>query len=1071
MFKTTKVAAQIILPAFLIIGMPVFAQEVTASLTGRVTDASGAIIPRARVLAVNNSTNLRSETETNNSGDYFISFLRPGEYKISISQAGFKSYERSGITLEVNQRARLDVVLDVGQITEKVEVTAAAPPINTENAIVGKVIDHTSISVMPLNGRLNITGLLALAPGIQNAGNQDGIPTNGVAPTVAGAYSGRSVGFTLDGVSNTMSWLERGQGEFPPLDGIQEFKVISSGATAEFDKAYQVIVVTKGGSNDLHGMLVYTNRNRLLAARNFFSTSPQKPKYNRNEAGGNISGPVYIPHLYNGRNKTFFAFNAEGFWRRQSSIKSQKVATQAMRDGNFAGLPALKDPLNNNAVFPSNIIPGNRISSVTRRLGELYPSPNTAGTAAAGTGTNLVEDVPLREQVKRYSARVDHSISSRDQLSASLMVAYLGPNPSVGSTSGFGGYKETGDHNTNTALSWIRSISPNTTNELRLGYMHLRVYRTPQNVDFDAASVIPGLGPQGINGAPKITITNIVSMSESGSNDLEQNFQLLNTISRVKGSHNIKAGFQYVHGDHYNFSSRSPQRGAYNFTGKYSGYAFADFVLGYPLTTQRPTPSVLAVRYRQHRLAGFFQDDWKVTSNLTLNFGIRYDFQPLQPEYNGMASMFIPSQKGIAVFGNSFPKTSIQRLVTDYGIRLSKDMGLPSDLMSYLGQDTNNFAPRVGFAYRLTPSMVLRGGSGIYYVGWNLNSTQNASTSLPFVSSETFEQPTGTVPGITMSNPFPGSGTLAANPATALIAAPATPYNMQWNLTLEKQVLGDVGLRLGYYGQRNIKTQDNADLNAVGYAPGNVQLRRPYQPYSGITVTNMPMYQSSAHQLQAGIQKRYSKGLLLSAEYQFIRAIGTESYLDPTNYNDSRGNLSDIRTHVLMLSYVYDLPFGKNKLLFPNLGGWKQALAGGWQLSGITALMSGQPLTVTYSTSVQGWGNGRANVLQGAPLYPQDRTLTQYFNTAAFVLPAPYTYGNSANNMLWGPARQSWDASLAKNMAIRERVNLQIRMDAFSVFNHPVPGDPDTNISSNTAGRISSVGGDRTVQLGAKFTF
>ena len=389
-----------------------------------------------------------------------------------------------------------------------------------------------------------------------------------------------------------------------------------------------------------------------------------------------------------------------------------------------------------------------------------------------------------------------------------------------------------------------------------------------------------------------------------------------------------------------------------------------------------------------------------------------------------------------------------------------------------MSQDTNNWAPRLGFAYQLAPRTVIRGGSGLYYNVLTLNHTQSISTNIPFGLIETFEQPAGSVPGITMSNPFPGQGTIPANPASSLLANPVTPYSLQWNLTLEREVLGDVGIRVGYYGQRNIKFHGAPDINAVGPAPGPTQPRRPYQPYASIGLNSNPMFQSTSNQLQLGVQKRYSRGLLLNAEYQFVRVLGTENYQNPFNWNDSRGNLGGIRKHVLVLSYVYDLPFGKGKRLFSDVGKVTDGIIGGWQLSGITQALSGSPFSPSFTTSAQGSVGGRPDVVTGAPFYPAERTLTQYFNAAAFVKPTEYTFGNASYNLLWGPGQQNWDASLSKSISIREQTILQIKMEAFSVFNHPTFGNPSASISNPAAvGRITSAGGNRTVQLGAKLTF
>ncbi|HUQ91994.1 MAG TPA: carboxypeptidase-like regulatory domain-containing protein [Bryobacteraceae bacterium] len=493
------------------------AQEVTASIAGRVLDTTGAVIPGVKITVKNVDTHQTLTVTSEPTGNFLAPLLRPGRYSLTAVMEGFRTFEQSGIVLEIGQRASLNIPLQIGQVEERISVTAELATINTENSTVGKVIDSRSISQIPLNGRLNIVGLMALAPGIQNAGNQDGLPTFGITPTVAGGSNTGSVAFSLDGVTNQLAWIERGFGEWPPLDGLQEFRVITSSATAEFGKANQIIAITRGGTNEIHGTLLAFNRNRFLAAKNFFATGLPLPQFNRNEFGGNFSGPVFLPKLYSGKDRTFFFFNYEGFRRRQASTRSTQVATPKMRSGDFSEFRSITDPLTG-APFPDNIIPQSRLNPVTQRLGQLWPLPNLPGT-----GVNLIENIPLPEDVDRTSFRIDHKLSSKDQLSGTMMLGYLGPNPSIGSVSTFGGFAQIGEHNTNSSLNLNHMFSPSVLSETRLGYMHVRIYRTPQNFRFDPSTVIPGLPvPEYFGGAPQISIQNIVGMSEAGSGDLDQ---------------------------------------------------------------------------------------------------------------------------------------------------------------------------------------------------------------------------------------------------------------------------------------------------------------------------------------------------------------------------------------------------------------------------------------------------------------------------------------------------------------------------------------------------------------------
>jgi hypothetical protein len=1050
--------------------------QTTATVTGRVQDPTSAIVLGAKVTIANSDTNISNSTETGSTGDYVLTLLPPGKYELTVSHPGFKTYVQSGIVLQINQKLKLDVSLPVGSVAENVQVTGEAPVISTEDHQIGKVIDNKSITQLPLNGRLNIAGLLALAPGIQNAGTQDQVPYFGVTPTVSGGSTTQSVAFTLDGITNTLSWIERGMVEYPPLDGLQEFKVVTSGASAEFGKANQVVVVSKSGTNELHGELYEQNRNRALAAKNFFATQLANPAYNRNEYGGNFSGPIILPHLYNGRDRTFFFLNYEGFNLLQAATSSQQVSTAAERQGDFSGLAAITDP-SSGKPFPNNVIPAPRINQVDARLGQLYPLPNTAGTGPAGTGINLVQNISYVSEVQRGSFRIDHNLSDHTQLGFSFLQENVGPNPSPGPVSTFGGLAGIGEHLTLPVLSLNHVFSPTIVTETRLGYQHHRIFRVPQNNALNASSIIPGLPPQPIDGTPQITITNIVSMSEAGSSDLQQDINFVQNVTVVRGSHTMKAGLDYNFTTHYNLAASSPQRGSYGFTGRYTGTAFADFVLGYPNSTQLPVPAAVAGKYAATRYGAFFQDDWKISSKMTLNLGLRYDLQIIRPMVYGVASAFIPNLGKIAVFADSLPPAAIPAAVSAYPVALSKDLGLPSRLMEYLGQNVANFAPRVGIAYLLRPKTVFRSGFGIYYNALPLNYTQSAQNNVPFLTVGTYEQPSGSIPGFTMNNPFPGIGSLPANPNAQAYATTTTPYNIQWNATLEHELRGGIALRASYVGQRNVRQLgSNLNINQPPPSPGAVQPHRPYQPFATITLNGDPVFQSSVNALQGGIEKRYNNGLLITAQHAYTRAIGTETFQNPSNYNDSRGNLSNIRRHVLATSYVYDLPFGQGKPFFSGVSRFAQALVGGWQLSGIFQPMSGLPFSPTFSTSVVGSVGGRPNLVSGVPLYPSQRTIAQYFNPAAFSVPANFTFGNAGYDLLWGPGQYTWDMGAAKNFRLHERLNLELRMDAFSVFNHPTFGNqganPNTDITNAaTVGRITTAGGNRSLQFGGKLSF
>ncbi|MGA3328468.1 MAG: hypothetical protein ABSF45_28800, partial [Terriglobia bacterium] len=662
-----------------------------------------------------------------------------------------------------------------------------------------------------------------------------------------------------------------------------------------------------------------------------------------------------------------------------------------------------------------------------------------------------------------------------------------------------------GEHIINTQLALTHTFTPSIVSESRLGYLHQTVFRVTQNVNMNTCAHIPGLPcSQPVDGAPQLNISNIQAMSEAGSYGLDQDISFNESVSIVHGKHMMKLGYMFFHNRDYSVGAGSPQRGKYDFNGQYTalgvkgaGIAYADFWLGYPDYTQLYTPPVYIAISRGNRDTVFFTDQWQVTRKLTANLGIRNEFDFLQPFLNGDAE-FIPSLGTLAVFNtpnftsNAYPNGTNQYLVSKYNIQLASKAGLSSsDIIQYMGGNPlNDWAPRVALAYKVTDKTVVRSGFGVYYQVWNTGFNSAAYTSqMPFFAVYTYTNsavPTATgapnplTPAISMNAPFQATGTVPANPTATLWGKPKTPYTLNWNFTVERELLRDATLRVAYAGYRNDKMFGSPDINAPMPSPGvNPQTVRPWNtPYgfSTVTLSNANIYQNTDNELQIGFQKRYSKGLLLSSEYAWSRVLGNATYLSPQNYHDSKGEISGYRHHDLMMAYVYDLPFGPHEHWLGGSTGAVAKAAGGWSLSGITAIMSGQPFSTSINSTVTGWSPGRPDRVAGAALYPATRTINQWFNASAFQTPALGSFGNSAYDMLFGPGLQNWDMSLSKSTFIyRERVRLLFRFDAFNAFNHPQFANPASNISTtSTVGKITSICGTceaRTISLGAKLIF
>jgi hypothetical protein len=1065
-----------------------FGQGTTGSIAGTVTDPSGAPISGATVTVRQVESGQDHVIKTSDVGSYRVPQLNPGQYNVRVDALGFRTFQQQNIILTIDQVEEIDAKLVIGAEEQTIDVTAEGPVIQTETSSVGLVVDAPTIQNTPLNGHVSILGLINLVPGVQDVAAQDQVPVRGV--TLAFGTNQRNsygdAGFTFDGVTNEEVELQRGEGEVPPLDALAEFKVITQGAPAEFNQPNQVIVVSASGSNLLHGELLEFNRSRGTAAKPWYNgprpAAPSRPPYQRNEYSGNLNGPIYIPHLYDGRNRTFFFASYEGFHLTQSNPVNSTQPTAAERSGDFSsflvnggcvtgsGGICILNPATNQP-FPGNKInvPFNPVDVQLQNL--LFPQSTTQNT-----GVNTFELIPHTTEVTRFNLRVDHRISDRDSIRGTWLRAFYGPFPDVGTSSLAGGVARDGEHNDIFVAGWTHTFSPTLLLDSYVSYLHLPLYRDAQNYKTDFSSLIPGLGQQLLEGAPTLSITNITGVTEAGSKNLEQTYQGNTAITKVLPKHTIKAGVSYLYNDSWQDSSTS--HGSFSFTGRYTGIAYADFLLGYPNTTSNATPHDYVVRFNSSQYGAYVQDDWKPLPNLTLNVGIRYDLQRFHDDPYGTESLFIPSLGKVVVFATSYPSVTNPAYIPD--TVLAPSVGLPTSMFAYLGQAKTDIAPRFGFAYQLRPKTVLRGAFGQYYNLLPSSYIDGGFGNLPFVNSVTYTNTAS--PTITMNAPFAATSTVPANPSTMAQSKTTTPYTEQYNLAIEQQLPGAMDLRIGYVGQRTIHQNNHGGPGNtepdINYAPPGTtveQARRPYQPFSSITMAFDPIYHTTGNSLQVGLHKRYSHGFMVNAEYQWIRVLGVENHQDPTKIGDSYGPISSITPQTIELSYSYELPFGQAKLFLGRASGLTNKIISGWQLGGLTSFQTGQPFSVTYTApGSQTYGaSGRADRIMGVPLYPAAKTRAEWFNPAAFTAPAPYVFGNSGYDMLRGPNYQNWDMNLEKNTKIGERYRLQLRGEAFNVFNHPnfsVPSAAITNPAS--FGVISSVVNEnRTVEFAAKFNF
>lgn len=1064
------------------------AQSITGVLVGTVTDASGAMVPGAQVTIRDTATNRVLVLKTNSDGEYKAANLNPSVYEITVEASGFSKFTVSGARLLVSSTSRNDVKLTVGAADRTVEVKAAPDAISTDTSSLGDVVESSAIARLPLNGR-TIDRILTFV-----AGNTSDNATN---PKIGGSTHWSGSYYTVDGVP--FNDLGNGAAAYsyntnlttlPSTEVVSEVKIESSLAKAEYEGGAAISMLTKSGSNQFHGTLYEFNRNRAYAARDYYTrvgVTP-KPGLNRNEFGGVLGGPIW-------RDRTFFFGSAEYLLQRQGKPYTFSVPTDAQRAGDFSGLPTITDPYTG-LPFTNNKIPN--IDSRAAALLAFVPHANQAGTGAAGTGNNLVQSVPTQYDVFRYFLKFDHKLNNVHALTISGGYSYgdpyFAPN---GTPATYGNYASAG-YKTYSALARdYMVINSRMVNEVHYAYMSHRSIRRGQNTSFDPSTLFPGLyGPFAIGGLPTVSITGYTGIGDTGGTGYspETIQQVLDNFTLVRGHHTIKVGAA-VDFDSIAIKSgtSSSVLGTFGFTGRYTanaantaGNALADFLLGYANSSSRATPQV-PIYNKFQRYAFFGQDDWNITSNLVLNVGLRWEMQSTPTDARGDFTNFDfnSGKMVLRTVGGKLPLDANATVMALYPntYTTSEAVGWGS---SVLTTDKKDFGPRLGFAWRPfhNEAMVVRGGYGIYYnfVPPYIGIRQISQLNFPFVLNQTYTATSSTTPSLTLANPFPGTGTVAANPSIYAVNRDLKNARVQqWNATVEQLLPGNVGFRLSYLGNKATQVPFylyNKNLPNPQRALTTLQSGRPYQPWGDI-LTLVSKGAAFTNQGQVEVTKRTGNGLYLQTSYTWNSSIDNvpiaASPQDPYNPAGDRGTSESTRRHNFFISGTYALPFHR--------AGFGARAVNGWSIATLSQVRSGLPFTPTISIpgttslggSSVGWYASRPNVVQGVNPYPAVKTKAQWFNSAAFALPAPFTFGNARRNSLTGPNEVTMDLSVEKSTVITEGSKLLLRFDAFNALNHPNFGTPASNISvTSTSGVISSTNSNapaRQVQIGAKLVF
>ena len=1122
--------------AMLLISGAVLSAQTLGSVAGTVQDAQGASIAGATVTLTNAGTNATRTTTSNDQGIYSFPALVPGTYSIKSEKTGFKTYLQNNLEVQVQAQLDVDIKMTLGAVSETIEVSSSAVALQTENATVGTVVEQKRIVELPLNGRnyLQLTSLAPnVSFGFPSAGQADGRQGGDRANqniSVAGMRNNYNR-FTLDDVENTDPNFNT-YVIFPSAEALQEFKVQSGVYPAEFGRgATQINVSTRAGGNTYHGALYEFLRNEKMDARNYRFTGPDRTKdpFKWNQFGFVLSGPVTIPKLFNGKNKLFFTSNYEWFRQRRNVVGTYTLPTAANFAGNFSsavGGNQIFDPNTRSTAggaltaspFPNSIIPASRFDATSQKLLAYYPKPNGDGLTA---NHNIALGRPIdKDQFIQRFDWVESSKStwfgrySRSEENQTSQDLYLNGAKIV-----------------TLASQWMASntrVLTNTlVNEFRFGLT--KFYNTNGPELAFTTDVVGGLGIKGLAsgppvqwGIPNVSITAYNGFGNSSEGPYENNnraLQFIDNVSWVKGKHSFKFGGE-IRNDQYNqvgnqfaraqftFDRNATRNPAVNGTGN----AFADLLLG-QLFQAEAAVSIARAQFRATGYAFYVDDTWRITPKLTLSLGLRYENSPPWEDqtgtlFNGIVPNDIrPTNPLAAVVTDQslhpfFMRQGASRQNCYEGINLrwTPDPTFPNYPIQVrcngslgnrlVGRDNNDWAPRLGAAYQLNPKTVIRLGAGAFYSQDTGNPRFDMSRNLAGRLRSNASQ---TTPDLNWDNALASIAGGTANVSRPYTFANPydrrTPYTLQYLINVQREFGKDLVFEIGYLGSVSRRLEGLRAINESIPVDPNVSslslaARSPFPEFGRIQLVDNGG-KANYNSLGTKLTKRYSNGLTALMSYTYAKSIDTASAIrnqgGDTLFPQNSGcrqcerGLSSFNTqHRFVTSVLYDLPMGKGRqvdITNPILN----AIAGGWQIGSIITVQSGFPITVTNGADTSNTGAffDRPNA---TGINPQlnNATTEAAFNTTAFAIQPRGTYGNVGRNTLTGPSFFNWDFSTLKNfkMPYKEGHNLQFRFEGFNMANHPIWGNPDTNIQSGTFGKIRGTRTNmRNMQIALRYTF
>lgn len=1053
--------------------VPASAQTTFATITGTVTDATGAVIPAVTITARHLATGIETTTQSNAAGIYTLAQLREGSYRVTARGAGFKEFVAQDIILEARDYRRLDITLEVGTVETRIEVTAGATLIETETARISDTKTADLLKSIPLNTR-GIWAFLALSPNVLQAG--------GGSSTIrfAGSRSNQSH-WSIDGTTMSDGVSETQIGPLANyIESFQEIKIDISNNTAEFGTIGTVTMISKSGSNELHGNIFDYYSTPWFRARNPFAL--QRGTGISHTPGGSVGGPVYLPRLYEGKDKTFFFFSFET--SRGSAVQqllNPTVPLPAWREGNFSGLTSVVRDPSTGQPFAGNVIPASRINPVAKKIQDrFYPLPNFGDPTVLVSQNYREMKIRPRDPSTYWTTRIDHRFSNKDAIFGRYTWQRLYNRPYEGNLPTIGQRYQQRD-NRAASIVYTHTFSPTFLNEFRWGFA---LNNNPIEGPLKGNDVVRDLGLTGlVPNLPDVSGIFKVNWSGIGLTPITQvdyrrpgfrNFlmQFQEHLSWFRGRHNLKAGFNLTRVEWDDGAANANLFGSHTYSNRYTGHPYGDFLLGLPSSAARAFPFVLIDRLRW-QYDFFFQDDFKITPRLTMNLGIRYEFHPVWDEEHGRASLFDIASGKIVIPNGTMNLVSPLMPKGYVDVVEAESLGLPGRLL--IRSDRNNFAPRLGLAWRpWGENTVIRSGFGLYYDVVPRNISHGG---VPFVINEpSFTNPTPT-PVIVLPQVFPATGT--GGPSTVGLPAAVNPhlkipYSMQWNLTIERS-MWDTGFRLSYIGTNTRQGDWSYNYNSpVPDTRPFVDKPRPFPQYPGISYfTNGAGHQY--HGFTAEAERKLRNGLYYQFSWVWARDIGDlergESPENPFDRRRERAVWSDIPTHRVTTNWLYQFPFGRGRKYMSNAGRGLNLLVGGWELSGIYSYYSGQFLTplwtgpdptgTAYTTSrTAPLVTIRPDHLRDANLPKDQRKVTGWFDASAFAAPQPGQFGTSAKGVIKGPWVNVWHMGLIKNFELAERVVFRWELTATNIFNHPNWSNPVTNITQlGQVGVISGVGG------------